>query len=107
MKYSQCLGIILSICLGIILDHLLSEFYLIPFVITRPTYKIEFVSVKGYILESVLGYNFEHDKQLAFGWLFIIAFTPYRSFPKRTKQLSTVEVAGLIRALAHIGLLTN
>ena len=29
----------------------------------------------GYVLDS--GYNFEHDKQLAFGWLFIIAATPY------------------------------
>ena len=27
--------------------------------------------------------------------------------PKRTKQLSTVEVAGLVRALAHVGSLTN
>ena len=25
------------------------------------------------MLESVLGYNIEHNKQLAFGWLFIIA----------------------------------
>ena len=31
------------------------------------------LSVNGYVLESVLGYNFEHNKQLAFGWLFIIA----------------------------------
>ena len=52
-------------------------------------------------------YNFEHDKQLAFGWLFIIAFTPSWRVPKRTKQLSTVKVAGLVRALAHSGSLTN
>ena len=29
--------------------------------------------MNGCVLESVLGYNFEHNKQLAFGWLFIIA----------------------------------
>ena len=32
---------------------------------------------------------------------------PNRRVPKRKKQLSTVEVAGLVRALAHIGSLTN
>ena len=31
------------------------------------------LSVNGYVLESVFGYNFEHNKQLAFGCLFIIA----------------------------------
>ena len=65
------------------------------------------LSVNGYVLESVLGYKFEHCKQLAFGWLFIIAFTPYWRVPKRTKQLSTVKVAGLVRALTHIGSLIN
>ena len=35
------------------------------------------LSVNGYVLESVLGYNFKHNKQLAFGSLFIIApYTP-------------------------------
>ena len=65
------------------------------------------LSVSRYVLESVLGYNFGHDKQLAFCWLFIIVSTPYWRVPKRTKQLSTVEVAGLVRVLAHIGSLTN
>ena len=65
------------------------------------------LSVNGYVLESVLGYNFEHNKQLAFGWLFIIAPTPYWRVPIRTKQLSTVKVAGLVRALTHIVSLTN
>ena len=31
------------------------------------------LSVNGYELESVLGYNIGHNKQLDFGWLFIIA----------------------------------
>ena len=31
------------------------------------------LSVNGYVLESVLGYNFEHNEQLVFGLLFIIA----------------------------------
>ena len=49
-----------------------------------------------YCIKKTLGYNFEHDKQLAFGWLFIIAPTPYWRVPKRTKQPSTVEVAGSV-----------
>ena len=49
------------------------------------------LSVNGYILESVLGYNFEHNRNnysLA-GFLLLLA-TPYWRVPKRTKQLSTV-----------------
>ena len=61
-----------------------------------------------YVLESVLGYNFEHNKQLAFGWLFIIAFYTVLTSPNKDETAdSTVKVAGLIRALAHIGSLTN
>ena len=66
-------------------------------------FEVPNLSVNRYVLESVLGYNFEH----AFCWLFIIASTPYWRVAKRTKQLSTVEVAGLVRALSDIGSLTN
>ena len=34
-------------------------------------------SVNEFVLESVLGYNFEHDKPLAFGWLFLLLTTAY------------------------------
>ena len=56
--------------------------------------------LERFVLGSV---QFKHNKQLAFGWLFIIASPPYWQVPIRTKQLSTVEVTGLVRALAHIG----
>ena len=35
------------------------------------------------MLESVLGYNFEHNKQLALGWLFIIAFYTVLTSPNK------------------------
>ena len=41
------------------------------------------LSVNGYVLELVLGYNFEHNKQLAFGWLFIIAFYTVLTNPNK------------------------
>ena len=41
------------------------------------------LSVNGYVLESVLGYNFEHNKQLAFSWLFIIAFYTVLTSPNK------------------------
>ena len=34
-------------------------------------------------LESVLGYNFGHNKQLAFGWLFIISFYTVLTSPNK------------------------
>ena len=46
------------------------------------------LSVKGYVLQSVLGYNFEHDKQLAFGWLFFIA--PYTVLTSPNKEETAV-----------------
>ena len=56
-------------------------------------------------MESVLGYNFEHNKQLAFGWLFIICplHRTDESQKERNTELSMVEVPGLVRALAHMG----
>ena len=42
-----------------------------------------YLSVNGYVLESVLGYNFEHNKQLAFDWLFIIAFYTVLTSPNK------------------------
>ena len=41
------------------------------------------LSVNGYVLELVLGYNFEHNKQLAFDWLFIIAPYTVMTSPKK------------------------
>ena len=39
--------------------------------------------VNGYVLESVLSYNFEHNKQLAFGWLFITALYTVLTSPNK------------------------
>ena len=56
----------------------LCTYLLLAMTATRLMYIIEvLIDMVKALLESVLGYNFEHDKQLAFGWLFIIAFTPY------------------------------
>ena len=41
------------------------------------------LSVNGYALESVLGYKFEYNKQLAFGWHFITAHYTVLTSPKR------------------------
>ena len=41
--------------------------------------------MNGYVLESVLGHNFEHNKQLAFGWLFIIAFYTLLTSPNKVE----------------------
>ena len=41
------------------------------------------LSVNGYVLETVLVYNFEHNKQLAFGWLFIIALYTVLTSPNK------------------------
>ena len=35
------------------------------------------------MLESVLGHNFEHNKQLTFGWLFIIALYTVLTSPNQ------------------------
>ena len=43
------------------------------------------MSVHKYVLESILGYNFEHNKQLAFAWLFIIALYNVLTSPKKDK----------------------
>ena len=44
-----------------------------------------YLSVNGYVLESVLGYNFEHNKQLAFefGWLFITVLYTVLTSPNK------------------------
>ena len=59
-----------------------------------------------WVLESA---NFEPNKQLAFGWLFIIAPYTLLTSPKKydTAGYGKIEVAGLVRDLAHIGSLTN
>ena len=49
------------------------------------------------LMESVLGYNFEHDK------LYNVLTSP----KKDERAVYVWSVAGLVRALAHIGLLTN
>ena len=59
-------------------------------------------------IESELSYSFEHKKN---SWLFSRPFFHSACYtvltnPKRTKQLSAIAAAGLIRAPTHIGSLT-
>ena len=58
--------------------------------------------------ELVLGHSSEHEKQLVISWP-VIYSSLHRTdeSQKRTKQLSAVEAAWLIRTSIHIGSLTN